>query len=727
MKITIDNFQGIAPKISPDKLPPGGAQVAENCYVGGKDLRPIRKPLRTAGLSNSAYQGLFVYKHGATSEWVALTDDVDVVRSPMNQDTYERLYYSGQAEPRVIANDILSTPFSIATDFYKLGIPAPTSAPTVERSGTTTRYYTYTFINAYGEEGPPIAPVGGTDVNDSTPTLTTLQACPEDRRITGVRIYRTSVGTAGTAEFRFVCEATYFSESTAYVQGDYVIYSATPSTNTFGLFCTNAGGHAAGAWNATHFTAGDAIADGDLGELLTTTDYDPPPAGLEGLLLHPGGFLVGFKGNVLYCSEPYLPYAWPEKYQKPVSGTIVGIGIVGDTIFALTDGYPWLFSGTAPDQMTKIVHPKMAPCLSKRSIASTERGVFYASYEGLMQATTSGIDNATKDVFRPDQWQEYYPAYMFGNYYQGKYFGWYNSGIDYGCMVMDMENGNVTRVNLKALAGYLSTDGKYYLVMEEDGDATTYCVKEWEGDQYNLLSYNWKSGKIVTGQKSALSVMRTYIDNDFYDAVIQEQEDNDYLVDLNKDLFDDSTPSIIGTASTFTGAPGNVIDVTLNGIVYNNIDVSGCTDVQGVAAAINARIGTTRATVTTGGLLKITGGIDMMNVTVSDGVVASLFSSAAGRQDGGASLGGKLNDSAFNSMAFNGNSIQSVRDLDINSSITVRLYSDGEQRAEKTISDDNIYRVPMGYRGDIIEIAVSGNIPVRKAEAASSAASIMGE
>jgi hypothetical protein len=221
--------------------------------------------------------------------------------------------------------------------------------------------------------------------------------------------------------------------------------------------------------------------------------------------------------------------------------------------------------------------------------------------------------------------------------------------------------------------------------------------------------------------------MRTYIDNDFYDAVIQEQEDNDYLVDLNKDLFDDSTPSIIGTASTFTGAPGNVIDVTLNGIVYNNIDVSGCTDVQGVAAAINARIGTTRATVTTGGLLKITGGIDMMNVTVSDGVVASLFSSAAGRQDGGASLGGKLNDSAFNSMAFNGNSIQSVSDLDINSSITVRLYSDGEQRAEKTISDDNIYRVPMGYRGDIIEIAVSGNIPVRKAEAASSAASIMGE
>lgn len=731
MKITIDNFQGIAPKIADDKLPIGGAQTAENTRIDGGDVRAYNNPLYTAALSSSAYVSLFRFYENLTNHWVALTDNVQTARSPMAQDTYERMYIFGQTEPRVYANDIVSATFDPTTDYYKLGITAPTTALTVERSGSTERYYTYTFINTYGEEGPPLTPVGGTDVNDSTPTLTTIHACPASRRIAGIRVYRTASGTDGTASYRFVCEATYFSTAVAYDEGDYVIYSATPNTDSFGLFkCTST--HAAGAWNASHFTAGDAVADADLGSVLTTTYYDPPPTGLKGVVLHPGGFLVGFKGNEVYLSASGLPYAWPESYRKTVEGTIVGLGIIGDTIVVLTDGYPYLFTGTYPDQMTKNLIPRMAPCLKKESIVSNDEGVFYASREGLMRVYLVGIENVTQDVFRPDQWASYYPETMHGQFYYGKYFGWYSSTTS-GGIIIDFVNKNVSTTSLKAYAGYISTDGKYYLIVDDETNVGNKCIKEWEGDPYNYLTGVWKSGKIILPARTTFTAGRVFLDSGFYDDCMALQESNDYILNQNATLYDQSTPSITGTSATFIGEAGDTIKVTLNGIAYDDIDVSYCTDTTTVASLINAAIGTTRATTTDDDYLKIMGGINMYQASIADGtstgqaVVHQLFPSATGRAKKSIGLGGSLNACSVNTRSINSNTISNVDDLDINNAVAFKLYGDDEEKFSKTITSDDVFRITNGARIQTVEIQSIGNIPIRKIEIGTSITELVKE
>lgn len=127
-KLQSEMFQGIVPVLDTALLPDNAAQVAENC-----DLRS-GKPVPLKGLTSvqSVAAGTkTIYKYrsgsGATPEWLAFPDDVDIVPSPVILDTYKRIFYSGNSDGKLHQRGVDG-----ATTFDRaVGITPPSTAVSI--------------------------------------------------------------------------------------------------------------------------------------------------------------------------------------------------------------------------------------------------------------------------------------------------------------------------------------------------------------------------------------------------------------------------------------------------------------------------------------------------------------------------------------------------------------------------------------------------------------------
>lgn len=132
----IDKFQGQAPGIAPQLLPPNVAQSSINVVRENGNLRPLKSPVTVntptkAGTKKSIYLFANLY-------WFHWTEEVDVVKAPIPFDTQERTIFTGVNEPKVTDASIAlvgGTDYPMAA--YSLGIPAPTVAPVVNYTPPT--------------------------------------------------------------------------------------------------------------------------------------------------------------------------------------------------------------------------------------------------------------------------------------------------------------------------------------------------------------------------------------------------------------------------------------------------------------------------------------------------------------------------------------------------------------------------------------------------------------
>lgn len=530
--INIIHFGGERPKIAPDLLAAHEATIARNCRLDTGDLRSLPRPKKVVALEGTSIKTIYRWDANSTSYWCESANDLDFARSPIAGEAYERVYYTGESEARVLANDLVSTPFDFTTDFYKLGVPAPTAAPTVATTGGGAGYkgYVYTFVTSYGEEGPP-SPVGTDDDYDSgVVTIRDIENAPAGRAITLVRVYRTSASGSGVATFRYVCEASWFSATEAYAVGDFVVYDGDLWK------CTTI--HPAGAWNAGHFTEGDDVADADLLEVIPSVDWDPPPAGLKGLIALPSsGVFAGFLGNKVYLSEPGLPHAWPTTYIQAFHHDVVGLGFFGSNIVVITEGYPSILYGSEPATMSRFHFADFAPGVAKRGIAMGGDGVFFPTTVGLGRIDANGFTVVTDLLLNPRDWDDMTPTSMLGVYHEGKYIGFYNGA---GGFVLDFTNKAYSPLGIYAHAAHVSLgDGKLYvavtdedLVDEDDPPASLpLCVSEWAGDPVNFLVYTWR--KRYSLRRANLSSALVVLDQEFFDSIDAQTE----LETLNAALF----------------------------------------------------------------------------------------------------------------------------------------------------------------------------------------------
>lgn len=452
--IKLEAFQGMMPRVSDRLLPPQAAADAQNTKLLNGELRGFRAPRQVADLSDQYFTVRRAFRvrdniFGYGDTWLAFDSrDVDIVRSPIINDLYDRYYWAGDGRPMYNTAEriILGQPPLF------LGIPAPTIAPTVTPpAGTdTTRAYVYTFVSAYGEEGQPSPPT--TAIGDpGTWSLTGLQTVVPDaanRNVTLKRIYRTVPGQ-DSALFFLVAEIPVGDATYDDNEDDTVVV---------------------------------------LNSTLESTFWAEPPTTMEGFAVMPNGYLVGWAGRRLVFSDPYRPHAWPAEHELATEFPIKGLVVWGSTLIIGTESQPYLGQGVHPGSFTTQKMDAVEPCLSRRGMVATVAGAYYPSINGLVLVNTSGVSVVTKDIVTKEEWARYDPGSFFAAQLGLQYiaFNSPNFGIIY--------DPTEPQARLAELDRFADVEGietdKYsgnVLLLSQDR------VWDWDPEASERLFWRWKS------------------------------------------------------------------------------------------------------------------------------------------------------------------------------------------------------------------------------------------
>ena len=98
--VKFKNFGGIQPKVAPKLLGDYIAQTCENVNLAAGRLEPWKIPLTHQAIAASR-QTIYPWYRNSATEWLTWAGIVDVVQSPVAEDTYSRIYYTGDGAPKI--------------------------------------------------------------------------------------------------------------------------------------------------------------------------------------------------------------------------------------------------------------------------------------------------------------------------------------------------------------------------------------------------------------------------------------------------------------------------------------------------------------------------------------------------------------------------------------------------------------------------------------------------
>tara|TARA_X000000950_G_scaffold206442_1_gene248364 strand:+ start:1178 stop:2869 length:1692 start_codon:yes stop_codon:yes gene_type:complete len=491
----LTTFSGLNKKVSPRLLPEDVAQDTQNVFLDSGRIEGLKTDnnhssepsSHPASHIGSTTRTIF---RATTSNWLTFTDDVDIIRSPIKEDSFNRIYFTGSGNfPKYGGQSNLisgSGPYPAAS--FRLGLPTPGAITSVSvdnstaasGAATNSRAYIYTEITTFGEEGPPSA-VNSSQIvdaaNGATITLALPAASSGNLSISKRRIYRTDVNGV----FRFVKDV-----------------SGTSAGNTT-----------------------EAVLDDLLGEEVESADNLAPPDDVSGdhpdgpmlgITAMPNGITAGFSGNTLLFSEAFLPHSYPLANQLTTKEDIVAIASIASGLLVTTKGKPLMASGTDPSAIAMVEIDANLPCTNKRSLVDMGEYAIYASPDGLVLASNSGIQLITEQILTRDQWQsEYYPTNVEAYEYEGKYIAFTFDGSDNSTkkgFLFDPRGGKNAFVNLDfyATAGFNDREeDRLYLVI--DG-----VLKDFASNA-TRRTYSWKSKVFYSNRPISPGVAKVSADS----------------------------------------------------------------------------------------------------------------------------------------------------------------------------------------------------------------------
>ena len=466
----LQTFAGKAPRISARLLPEDMAQEAINTRLDSGRLEPWAgnasasiTPVASYNISANT-KTLFKY---SSSIFIGSDEDLDIARSPIAEDPHERIYVTGiggsSGYPRMSTAAIVGN-----GTYYRLGIPTPASFDSVTVTGTTTksttetpisRAYIFTYVSAYGEEGPPSTSLVSQiiDVFSDQSATVNFPANPSGNfNLLKKRLYRTDPN----GNFRFVADIAL-------------------ATDVFN----------------------DTVADANLGETVPSSDWSAPPdddatdhpdGPMLGLVSLPNGFFAGFSGQTVCFSEAFQPHAYPDEYKLTIKSDVVALAPLNTGLLVLTKEKPALIQGLDPSSMSMVEIDSTLSCVSKRSVVDMGEYVIYASPDGLVMARDNGLSVVTEAIITRDQWQDLNPSSMVGFLWEGYYLGFYASGSESKGFIFDPRGGknSFVKLDFHATAGYNDLENdELFLVIGGS------VVKFATGSN---LSMSWKSKKFYT-------------------------------------------------------------------------------------------------------------------------------------------------------------------------------------------------------------------------------------
>jgi hypothetical protein len=470
-----DRFSGTAPGVAPRLLADQFGQIAENVDLESGRLVSIKEDSDVYTLQNSTRRSIYYYRDTSWLEWNE--DNVSVVPGPIPGDTTDRLYFTGDDYPRVgNVSTLVSGSAGYPVNSFRLGIPAPASAPTTAKSGTADATqtpsdvsYVFTFVSGFGEEGPPSPASAVFELTDTETVVVTMGSSLSGNFNFGAtsgalrRIYRSNTGSTNTT-FQFAGEVPYATQTFTDTKDAAQLGEVLPSGTWIGPPNDNA------------------------------TLYPDGP--LKGLIPLAQGVMAGFTGKRFCLSEPFLPHAWPVSYRITTEEDIVAIASTANGVVAMTDGQPYFITGTDPSAMTAIRVDLAQACVNINSVVDMGDYVLYAGPDGLCAVQSASGQVVTKGLVSVAQWNdEYYPTAIRAFKYEGTYVAFWKSGSNHGGWVYDPRGDENALTTLSASAeirgGYMHPkDGELYTIVGNK-------IKKYRGGTANKTA-TFKSKKFVT-------------------------------------------------------------------------------------------------------------------------------------------------------------------------------------------------------------------------------------
>ena len=461
MRITFGSFGGIIPRYLDHQLPDYAATIAHDCKLRNGRLEAWREPCEFADVPDTTQS---FHLHGCC---VVPWDSV--VYAAETAPDWGRFYITGRTnEPEVCWVDGKCEPH-----YAKLGVPAPPTPPSVngtEKCGGSSdaRLYVYTYVNRWGEEGPPSPPSNVLTVADGDEVLVTgLAFPPEGYEIVAINIYRAASG------FR----QPDVKQQKPMTEFLYVGTVELPSTSFV-----------------------DNVRMAGLGAVLETAKVHMPPACLSNIVALDG--VVRFAGscrNKIYVSENFQPYNWPVKYELTLDSNVVHLGAEGQTLYVTTNSTPYTIDlSSCEDAKCTPVTDGGVPlpdisCMGANGSVMTPHGLIYSSPLGLVLLNARAQYHIiTKAWFSETDWAQVHPETACLAYWEGFLFCstqnvtfMLNINTDpYG----DMKGSELVTLSDKPTAFELSNTGTLFFL--QDGKVWT-----WDkGDTYR--PYLWESKEL---------------------------------------------------------------------------------------------------------------------------------------------------------------------------------------------------------------------------------------
>lgn len=495
MKLTFQQFSGVAPRIAPRLLPATLAQEALDVKLWSGELRPHYADEILQYIPSNV-QTIYRYKwKNKTYRWLMWNKDTHVVKSPMYDDENNRIYFTNSGGFFVTDSSLLkdqdyNTGYIPEGSWYRTAIPQPGQSDIWISGGTgsgdiESRSYVYCYVRQWPDGTIDIGKSSGPLKNSSDRSRYTVDVRPgqvvdmsivdpllyADGAHVGINkvyIYRSEVTSAGQAVYSYVD------------QFDVNTNRATNNPNA--------------VWIAegTYYKYSDSKPNTSLGEACPSLYWDPPVGGLKGLVSLQNGLFAAYKDSTVYVSDWNAPHAWPYEHKVTIDYPIVGLGSFGNTIVVCTEAAPVLIVVQDPTNPTVKAVQENCPCVSADSIVNTRNGVIFASQNGLVLINSTSPTCITEKLITQDEWLPLHPESLKGAFLNNTYYGFFTNPTDkVAGLIFDLDSYTYSTVyNSIVSSGLVFTTQPAKVIYNDIEQTQLYvCYPLENGTQYSLCSF----------------------------------------------------------------------------------------------------------------------------------------------------------------------------------------------------------------------------------------------
>lgn len=493
MKLTFQQFSGIAPRIAPRLLPATLAQEALDVKLWSGELRPHYAD-EILQYIPSNIQSIYRYKwKNKDYNWLMWPYETRIAKGPVYDDENNRIYFMNQDGFFVTDSSLLEGRDYInglESRAYAVAIPEPGQSDIWISGGTgsgdiESRSYVYCYVRQWLDGTIDVGKSSGPLKNSSDRSRYTVDVRPGqvvDMSIVDPIAHANGIGAGINKIYIYRSEVTSAGQALYSYVDQFDVNLARVTNNPAAVWVSN----------GSYYKYSDSKPNTALGEACPSIYWDAPVTGLKGLVSLQNGLFAAYKDSTVYVSDWNAPHAWPYEHTVTIDYPIVGLGSFGNTIVVCTEAAPVLIVVQDPTNPTTKAIQENCPCVSADSIVNTRNGVIFASQTGLVLINSTSPTFITEKLLTQDEWLPLHPESLKGAFLNNAYYGFFTNPTDTAAgFIFDLDSYTYSTVyNSIVSSGMVYTTQHAKVVYTDIEQSQLYvCYPLENGTQYSLCSF----------------------------------------------------------------------------------------------------------------------------------------------------------------------------------------------------------------------------------------------